>query len=116
MSTNILVFVYFVTVSSALQVFNYTQCKRESFSSDSFVCVCTESYCDGFDNEKSQKLTKGTYGVYTSSKDSARLKLTLGKFSPRSDSWKGNDHVELYVDSLVKYQKIFGFGGAFTGL
>jgi hypothetical protein len=99
---------------SCVQVSNYTWCKQQAFSSDSFVCVCTDSYCDAFDNRESKPLTNNNFAVYTSSKDGARFELSIGEISPHFD--EKEDSILLYVDETQKYQEIIGFGGAFTGI
>ncbi len=99
---------------SCLQVSNHTLCKEQAFSSDSFVCVCTESYCDGFNSQESKPLANTDFAVYTSSKDGARFELNIGEISPHFS--EKEDSVLLHVDETQKYQEIIGFGGAFTGI
>ena len=99
---------------SCVQVSNYTTCKQKAFSSDSFVCVCTESYCDAFNSQESKPLTDDNFAVYTSSKDGARFELVIGEISPHFDEKEGS--ISLHVDETQKYQEVIGFGGAFTGI
>ena len=108
-----LVILHSVRTVSSVHVFNYTHCKRKDFSSDSFVCVCSETYCDGFNNKASKPLSSNEFAVYTSSKDGARFELKIGQISPHFN--KREDAVFLHVDETVQYQEIIGFGGAFTG-
>ena len=106
-----LVILHFTELILCVQVFNYTSCKRQAFSSDSFVCVCTESYCDGFNSMESKPLANNNFAVYTTSKDGARFELNIDEISPHS-----SESVLLHVDETQKYQEIIGFGGAFTGI
>lgn len=108
-----LVILHFAGTISCLEVFNYTLCKRKDFGSDSFVCVCTEGYCDAFNNKESKPLTNKDFAVYTSSKEGARFELNIGQILPNFS--EREDVVLLHVDETKKYQEIIGFGGAFTG-
>ena len=110
---SLLVILHFVGTIFCLEVFNYTSCKRKEFSSDSFVCVCTEGYCDGFNNKESKPLRNKDFAVYTSSKEGARFELNIGQITPNFD--EREDVFLLHVDETIKYQEIIGFGGAFTG-
>ena len=94
-----------------LQVSNYTQSKRKTFSSDSFVCMCTKSYCDGFDNQEMKPLADNNFAVNTSSKDGSRFELNIGQISPHSN--ENEDGVLFHIDES---QEITGFGAAFTGI
>lgn len=104
-------FQFSVTVSG-LNVFNYTICKSQNFGEDSFVCTCTEEYCDGF-SDKRVPLASDGFAVYTSSKNAARLSLKIGSISkyPKINEYS----VILKVNTTKKFQKVLGFGGAFTG-
>jgi glucosylceramidase len=72
------------------------------------VCVCSiNSPCKSVSNEY-LSLQSGKASLYTTSKSGKRLEHTVLSFSPTSDP------ADLIVDTSKKYQKIIGFGGAFT--
>lgn len=83
-------------------------CKHRDYGNGGTVCVCNDAYCDQYDpvtpTEKRRFLT------YTSDKNGLRFNLTDGQFI--SDFIEGENVVTINAD--LKYQKIFGFGGAFT--
>ena len=95
----------------SLEVSSYTSCVEKVFSADSFVCVCSESYCDGFNHEQARPLEYREFAVYTSSKDGARFEFNVNTYSTDPSG----ETVLFNVDETVKYQEIIGFGGAFTG-
>lgn len=110
----IFVLVSFFKIALAFSPMNYTSCNAKDFG-HGFVCVCSEQYCDHFDDSGSHSpLKDGQYAVYTSSKAGARFNLTLGVFN---DQLLGDEDgvVTLTVNESVLYQSILGFGGAFTG-
>lgn len=74
---------------------------------DSQVCVCTEQICDDLPTFK--KTDKGVVSIFTTSKDGDR-------YAARTAHFEGNinGHAHLNVDLRKRYQKIIGFGGAFT--
>ncbi|KAJ8304057.1 hypothetical protein KUTeg_017640, partial [Tegillarca granosa] len=82
-------------------------CVKRDFGKGSFVCVCNASYCDKV--EPNTQLHKGIFSVYTSSKDGDRLTKQLGKITMNA-TYK----VIATINRNIKYQKIIGFGGAFT--
>jgi len=82
------------------------KCMRRSFGQDSIVCVCNATYCDGI---YQSKLQAGQFQLYTSTKSGERLQLTNGKFSIEPING-----TLLVINSSQQYQKIYGFGGAFT--
>ena len=109
----VIIFSQFFATTSGLDVFNYTMCKAQHFSADSFVCTCTDIYCDGFSAE-GLSLPSDSYAVYTSSKDGARFELNVGNISSKPEV--NEDTVVLELNSSKKFQEVLGFGGAFTGI
>ena len=108
-----LVILHLARLTSCVEVSSYTSCNKRVFSSDSFVCVCSEDYCDAFNNQQAKPLANDNFAVYTSSKDGDRFALEIGEISPHAMQ---EDGVLLQVDETTKYQEIIGFGGAFTGI
>lgn len=73
---------------------------------DSQVCVCTEQTCDHLPTFS--KTEKGVVSIFTTSKDGDRFEAKTAHFS-------GNENgAHLNVDLRGRFQKILGFGGAFT--
>lgn len=110
-------------------------CQLREYASG-YVCVCNETYCDTFDVEKPQQF--GEYIVVSSTKAGQRFAVTKGRFvrpAPHPNVIRvrrfANTHDEerefegdedskatsntLTIDREEQYQKIVGFGGAFTG-
>ncbi|XP_067626974.1 lysosomal acid glucosylceramidase-like [Eurosta solidaginis] len=101
------------------------------------VCVCTSSYCDYLENP--QPISDNVV-VITSSKEGQRFAVTNLRFGDDNTDFENsavvadnrrnivkllvngtkrlfglNDPIKLSIDRSVEYQKITGFGGAFTG-
>lgn len=72
------------------------------------ICVCTNLDCDTVSNEY---LSLGAYeaSIYRTSKGGDRLRHEKLRFSSHSSG-----SVDFYLHTNTKYQKIIGFGGAFT--
>ena len=91
----------------------YVPCSPKDFGQGSVACVCNQTYCDGF--KDIPQLKPYQYVVYTSTKGGMRFNETFGF----SNHTQADDHeadlVEIHIDASKTYQKIFGFGGAFTG-
>ena len=100
---------------------------RRWSSNESFVCACNSTYCD--QPEPLGQLRPGKAVLFMSDPIKMRLKRTeLQKGEPnaaiKNDGIKENifnnffqDPIptfQIRVDASVQYQKIFGFGGAFT--
>ena len=64
-------------------------CIRRSFGKSSFVCVCNANYCDSAPTLASS-LAPGHATLISSSKDSARFKITNLTFTDLSNSVLGN--------------------------
>lgn len=124
-------------------VASLTPCKLELTSHGS-ACVCDENYCDYLDDSKflpqdynhfvfissSSKglrfsVSNGTFGV----KEAFQIKDYGERYSRTVDplvilSVRGNPFSSflnyqrtssIFIDRRIKYQKVIGFGGAFTG-
>ncbi|XP_035743367.1 lysosomal acid glucosylceramidase-like [Vespa mandarinia] len=94
-------------------------CIPRKFNYDSFVCVCNSTYCDSTPEIKEPEV--GNYYAYSSDRDKRRLTFSQGKFLEdvnENSIPDGNNIFSLnntiIVDRNTKYQKIQGFGGAFT--
>ncbi|XP_042223421.1 lysosomal acid glucosylceramidase-like isoform X2 [Homarus americanus] len=85
-------------------------CKSRNYGHGSIVCVCDTSHCDTF--PPVQLPDAGEALIVTSSKAGLRWQLSTGIFLEHGNVIQPSLEVE--VDSSVEYQKIIGFGGAFT--
>lgn len=91
---------------------NIVESRRECVArkgTTSSYCVCNITYCD--DLEPIVKQNKGTVLLFETNEAGARHKKTELKFSAKHNN---SDQIVLTLDHKVKYQKIIGFGGAFT--
>ena len=81
------------------------------------MCVCSDELeCDSF--SEGSPLPKHNYAVYTSTKAGDRFNLRTGKIKKASDGSKSpvaEAEVAFTVNQRKVFQKILGFGGAFTG-
>lgn len=108
--------IFFLCSSNAFKVPIYSPCHNIATKYGS-VCVCTESYCDEFAAEGTLPLAAGEFAVYTSSASGERFHLQTGKFSkPKIATHFSGDPLTLKVDRNTTFQKIMGFGAAFTGI
>ncbi|KAF7286897.1 hypothetical protein GWI33_003164 [Rhynchophorus ferrugineus] len=74
------------------------------------VCVCNSTYCDTVPPVKN--LSSGQYQIYTTSKNSLGFASSTAAFTSLLN---GTASLDITVDNLSDtYQKIIGFGGAFT--
>ena len=71
------------------------------------VCVCNATYCDS--TPVTDPPEKGSYLWYMSNKIGERMYLTKGKM--KSSRVIGTT---ITLNRNIRYQKILGFGGAFT--
>ena len=74
------------------------------------VCVCNATLCDDLDPIK--KTAKGIVTVFQSSKDGDRFKESQLKFGAKAAN--ASKAQTIVIDRSKTYQKIIGFGGAFT--
>ncbi|XP_063990447.1 lysosomal acid glucosylceramidase-like [Diachasmimorpha longicaudata] len=82
------------------------ECVPRKFNGENIVCVCNSTYCDSVEVNA---LEKGGFASYLSSKSGARLTLEEGAFNPGE-----SNVIQLKLNFQKTYQKILGFGGAFT--
>ncbi|XP_042239573.1 lysosomal acid glucosylceramidase-like [Homarus americanus] len=87
-------------------------CIPRVFDSTSFVCVCNVSYCDTLPSPTLP--ASGEYLVYTSDLASRRFFQTKSTLTVSLDGVLGEAEVEYVLDSTTTYQKVMGWGGAFT--
>lgn len=92
-------------------------CQRRNVPGEtSYYCVCTATYCDEIDKEPHLLLQRNTFVDYVSAKDGGRLQLNTGRFLPRTspNGVNSNPIVVIRPNISMKYQEIYGFGGAMT--
>lgn len=118
----------------AVAIAEHQPCNLRQYS-HGFVCVCNETYCDSMDVERPSKI--GETLLVSSNKIGQRFETSKGYFGKLSKkpkslpsvilvkrqtfgikdkirrSWFGS--ITLKINRDKKYQKIEGFGGAFTG-
>ncbi|XP_031839027.2 lysosomal acid glucosylceramidase-like isoform X1 [Nomia melanderi] len=87
------------------------ECVPRSFGHNKIVCVCNSTYCDTTPDADPKVPPNGRFYWYVSTKDGERLSLKEKEFG---DAHSNLFTLTLTVDSTVRYQKILGFGGAFT--
>jgi glucosylceramidase len=94
-------------------------CVPRDYGKGGTVCVCNTTYCDTFD--AISKTSPGIVTVYESNKSGDRFKKQTLKFTNKSNTNLKSDVFEaesegktVTINRDVKYQKIIGFGGAFT--
>ncbi|CAL4125526.1 unnamed protein product, partial [Meganyctiphanes norvegica] len=89
-------------------------CSKKDFGHGSVVCVCTDDYCDSLPQVKLPK-SKDVL-IITSNKDGLRWNITHQNFSqPGNEKLNSQENVtKIHINESVKFQSIFGFGGAFT--
>lgn len=83
------------------------ECLPQKFKESSIVCKCNSTHCDFLQIPKST--SDGQFIDVSSDKNGKRFFVQSGTVSTDED-----DGVIINVDSAIKYQKIVGFGGAFT--
>ena len=87
------------------------ECVPRSFGVDRIVCVCNATYCDGLPDNALDVPKDGSANWYVTNKEGLRLSKSNVKFGRCQKSLFS---VALTVDAKKQYQKILGFGGAFT--
>ena len=75
------------------------------------ACVCNATYCDSAANYDPQALQDGVSYWYVTNKQGLRMTMSETKYGNCKSS---PGDVKITVDTTKKYQKILGFGGAFT--
>lgn len=71
------------------------------------ICVCNSTYCD---TVTLGKVSPGTIKVFMTSNEKPGFNVREEKFL----NSKTNNVTTITIDGTVKFQKILGFGGAFT--
>ncbi|CEF67979.1 Glucosylceramidase [Strongyloides ratti] len=75
------------------------------------VCVCNSTYCDEYDDFLPSQLIS-SIGIVTSTKEGKRFEKT---FQLKGDNLNDSEvHAIININTTIQYQKIIGFGGAFT--
>lgn len=87
------------------------ECVPRSFGTDKIVCVCNATYCDSTPDNDPKVPENGTFYWYVSNKAGLRMNMRRGEFNSCQQKSRP---LTLIIDSTKKYQKILGFGGAFT--
>ncbi len=100
--------------ASAFSPPKYSSCISKDFGHGGTVCVCSEDHCDSF--SKGTPLEAEEYAVYTSTKAGDRFKLKTARFNKSLNLNSRQINAKLIVNASVTFQKILGFGGAFTGM
>lgn len=106
--TTIQLLLFFVLLDVYLSHGTLQPCIHRSYGFGSSVCVCNASYCDTI--APNHKLNKGIYAVYLSDKNGNRLSKSTNKFNLTSN----NGDPPMFINYNKTFQKIIGFGGAFT--
>jgi len=84
-------------------------CVPRDYGKGGTVCVCDAKHCDKF--EQINKTSPGIITVLESNQKGDRFKKQVLKFTNTSHS---NEGKTVTINRDVRYQKIIGFGGAFT--
>ena len=83
----------------------------------SIYCLCNETFCDTIPSVEAASLHTGVVISFTSSLDGLRFhqeKHSFKSIPPSSASASGDADVVIEIDRSRTFQKILGFGGAFT--
>ncbi|XP_393208.1 putative glucosylceramidase 4 [Apis mellifera] len=86
-------------------------CAPYRVDNEIIACVCNATYCDGIPDNIPEVPTEGNSYWYVSNKQGLRMNVSEVKFD-RCENFVADTTIT--VDSKKKYQKIIGFGGAFT--
>ncbi|CAG2167940.1 unnamed protein product, partial [Oppiella nova] len=106
----ILTFIFIVTT---FVLCDHKPCVARDYKFGSTVCVCNRTYCDDLD--PISKTAKGVVTVYETTKSGDRFKRTQLMFNYNTivDTNPALNQT-ITIDRSKTYQKILGFGGAFT--
>lgn len=85
-------------------------CTHRDYGNGASVCVCNTKHCD--DLPQVQKTTKGVVTSFQTSKDGDRFAEKKLHFS--ESPIKNSANITVTIDHKQKFQKVIGFGGAFT--
>ncbi|RWS17497.1 glucosylceramidase-like protein [Dinothrombium tinctorium] len=90
-------------------------CNPQDFGAGSVVCVCNITYCDEFEPVN---VKPGFATIIESSKDGKRFFRRQISISTRKENkatyYETDPYFEIKINRAKKYQRILGFGGAFT--
>ena len=103
----------YIASTSSFSPPKYSTCISKDFGHGGTVCVCSEEDCASF--SEGSPLSTREYAVYTSTKAGDRFRLTTARLKNTLNLKSVQTGVQLTVNSRVAFQKILGFGGAFTG-
>ncbi|KAK5649056.1 hypothetical protein RI129_003948 [Pyrocoelia pectoralis] len=84
-------------------------CVPRSYGYSSVVCVCNALHCDEIPPFKKPK--NGHYITYTTTESGQRLQIQEYQFE---ESATNHTNIIVTINSSERYQKIIGWGGAFT--
>ncbi|XP_037509141.1 lysosomal acid glucosylceramidase-like [Rhipicephalus sanguineus] len=87
-------------------------CQTRDYGWGSFVCVCSPKRCDFVGDIGG--LLSGAAVVFESSKAGLRFAKTTTTFGETTDVADGEESEVLLINSSRTYQRVLGFGGAFT--
>lgn len=91
-------------------------CNERDYGNGGTVCVCSEAACDVIPTVVS-RTDPDVINIYKSSKKGARFKYSFDYFHNSSRSYQQSNTTKtktVRIDRDKKFQKIVGFGGAFT--
>ena len=86
-------------------------CVPYTIDNQVLACVCNATYCDSAANYDPQALKDGVSYWYVTNKQGLRMAMSETKYGNCKSS---PGDVTINVDTTKTYQKILGFGGAFT--
>lgn len=83
------------------------KCLIREYGQDRIVCVCNKDHCDTID--PIQRARHGQFLKYTSNKNGLRFEKETGQFTNAEET-----AIKIVIKPDERFQKIVGFGGAFT--
>lgn len=108
---HVIVLISSTILFASLTLATTSSCKFEPIGDG--VCVCDENYCDTLDTEEP---SCGSYTLVTSNRRGKRFEMTTGPIHNFNFSFTSAPSSEplLKINQSIVYQKMIGFGGAFT--
>ncbi|KHJ94225.1 hypothetical protein OESDEN_05851 [Oesophagostomum dentatum] len=104
----VLLLIAFFCLSSVTAQFTYQPCAARTVGNKRIVCVCNATYCDNI--EPVGELRPGQAVLYYSNEAGRRLE----KSNLRQTANRPDGSLLLTLNLSTTYQKMLGFGGAFT--
>ncbi|XP_076179500.1 lysosomal acid glucosylceramidase-like [Ptiloglossa arizonensis] len=101
----------FLLIAFFFAIGNANECVPRSFGTNRIVCVCNSTYCDGLPEDRPEVPQDGSSYWYVSDREGRRLELSTVEFGACQNLLC---ETFITVDSTKRYQKVLGFGGAFT--